>query len=158
MPLRIDVDNTGADEASVSAALDRAQQTRFEAKSERTKSSAARTDETVAGANRQDREAMGEPAWDSAERRQQLGRKSRRQGDREAVNSRLLANTHQGTHPAAAVAQKPSLAETSKMAMQGGKGKNDGTRQSGTVAAQTRPGQAVVGRSRHPFTGLRVTL
>lgn len=44
-------------------------------------------------------------------------------GDREAVNSRLLADKHQGVPPAAAVAQKPSLAETSKMAKVVGEGK-----------------------------------
>ena len=42
-------------------------------------------------------------------------------GDREGVNSRLLADKHQGTHPAAAVAQKLSPAKTSKMTKQGGK-------------------------------------
>jgi hypothetical protein len=122
----IDVNNTGADEASVSAALARAQQARSEAESERTK--AARTDEVgigaaVAGANRQDRETKCEPAWDSAERRQQLAGSLEGKGDREAVNSRLLADKHQGTHPSAAVALKPSLAMTSKMTKQGGKGK-----------------------------------
>ncbi|MCW2763449.1 MAG: hypothetical protein JWR85_3650 [Marmoricola sp.] len=69
----IDVHNTGADEASVSAALARAQQARSQAESERTKASAARTDEAVAGAavaaaNRQDnaaRQAQVEPAYDS---------------------------------------------------------------------------------------------
>jgi len=124
----IDANNTGADEASVSAALARAQQTRLEAESERTKASAARTDEmvagaAVAGANHQDRETRGEPAWDTAERRQQLAESLEGKGDRETVNSRLLADKHQGTHPSAAVAQKPSLAKTSKMAKQSGKGR-----------------------------------
>lgn len=125
----IDVTNTGADEASVSAALARAQQARSEAESERTKASAARTDEVVAGAavagaNRQDRVDRSEPAWDSAERRQQLAESLEGQGDREAVSSRLLADKHQGTHPSAAVAQKPSLAKTSKMGKQSGKGRS----------------------------------
>ena len=124
----IDVNNTGADEASVSAALARAQQARSEAESERTKASAARTDEAVAGAaiagaNRQDRADRSEPDWDTAERRQQLAESLEGKGDREAVNSRLLADKHQGTHPSAAVAQKSSLAKTSKMAKQGGKGR-----------------------------------
>jgi hypothetical protein len=44
-------------------------------------------------------------------------------GDREAVNPRLLADEHQGTPTKAAVAQKPSLAKTPKMAKQGAKGK-----------------------------------
>jgi hypothetical protein len=124
----IDVNNTGADEASVSAALARAQQARAEAETERTKASVARTDEVVAGAaiagaNRQDRADRSEPAWDTAERRQQLAESLEGKGDREAVNSRLLADKHQGTHPSAAVAQKPSLAKTSKMAKQSGKGR-----------------------------------
>ncbi|MET4592683.1 hypothetical protein [Arthrobacter sp. 754] len=124
----IDVNNTGADEASVSEALARAQQARLETENERTKGAAARTDEVVAGAavagaNRQDRADRSEPAWDTAERRQQLAESLEGKGDREAVNSRLLADKHQGTHPAAAVAQKPSLAKTSKMAKQGAKGR-----------------------------------
>ncbi|WP_028272842.1 hypothetical protein [Arthrobacter sp. UNC362MFTsu5.1] len=127
----IDVNNTGADEASVSAALTRAQQARTEAESELTKAAAARTDEVVtgtvvAGANRQDKaaqKAQDERAYDSPERRQQLVESLEGKGDREAVNSRLLADKHQGTPPTAAVTQKPSLARTSKMAKQGGKGK-----------------------------------
>jgi hypothetical protein len=127
----IDVNNTGADEASVSAALARAQQARSEVDSERAKASAARTDEAVtgaavAGANRQDREDRSEPAWDSAERRQQLVDSLGGKGDREAVYSRFQADKHQGTHPAAAVAQKPSLAKTSKMARQASSGRTLG--------------------------------
>jgi colicin import membrane protein len=122
----IDVNNTGADEASVSEALARAQRARSEAESERTKALAALTDEVVAdaavtGANRRDRESRGKLAWDSAERRQQLAESLEDKGDREAVNSRLVADKHQGTDPTAAVAQKPSLAKTSKMAKQSGK-------------------------------------
>jgi hypothetical protein len=127
----IDVQNTGADEASVFAALTRAQQARHEAENERTKASAARTDDAVAGAavagaNRQDavaQRAQAEPAYDSAERRQQLAESLEGKGDREAVNSRLLADKHQGAPPTAAVANKPSLAKTSKIAKHGGKGK-----------------------------------
>jgi len=63
----IDVDDIGADEASVSEALARAQQARIEAETERTKASAARTDKVVAGAavsaaNRQDQADRSEPA------------------------------------------------------------------------------------------------
>ncbi|MGP4033642.1 hypothetical protein [Pseudarthrobacter sp. 1C304] len=121
----IDVNNTGADEASVSEALARAQQARLEVESERIKESAARTDEVVAGAaiagaNRQDRADRNEPAWDTAERRRQLSESLEGKGDREAVNSRLLADKHQGTHPAGAVAQKPSGATTSRMAVKSG--------------------------------------
>jgi colicin import membrane protein len=127
----INVNNTGANEASVSEALARAQQARAEPDSERTKASAARTDEVVvgaavAGANRQDtvpQNAQAEPAYDSAERRQQLAESLEGKGDREAVNSRLLADKHQGTPATAAATQKPSLARSSKMARQGSKGK-----------------------------------
>jgi hypothetical protein len=128
----VGVNNTGADEGSVSDALARAQQTRLEAENERTKASAARIDEAVTGAgvaaaNRQDNAAQTatliQPAYDSAERRRQLAESLDDKGDREAVNSRLLADKHQGTPATAAVAQKPSLAKTSKMAKQGGKGK-----------------------------------
>ncbi|MDQ0823707.1 hypothetical protein QFZ69_004653 [Arthrobacter sp. V1I7] len=127
----IDVNNTGADERSVSEALTRAQQARHEAENERTKASAARTDEVVvgaavAGANTQDtvtKKAQEEPAFDSAERRQQLAESLEGKGDREAVNSRLLADKHQGVPATAALANKPSLAKTSKIAKQGGNGK-----------------------------------
>lgn len=127
----IDVNNSGADEASVSAALTQVQQARTEAENERTKAAAARTDEAVAGAavagaNRQDKaaqKAQEEPGYDSAERRQLLAENLEGKGDREAVNSRLLADKHQGTPATAAVAQKPSLAKTSKMAKLAGKGK-----------------------------------
>jgi hypothetical protein len=127
----IDVNNTGADEASVSAALARAQRVRSQAESERPISSAARTDEVVAGAavagaNRQDsvdQKAQDRPAHDSPERRQQLAESLEGMGDREAVNSRLLADKHQAGPATAAVAQKPSLARTSKTARQGGRGK-----------------------------------
>jgi colicin import membrane protein len=77
----------------------------------------------VSAAKRQDRAVLSEPAWDSAERRQQLAESLEGKCDREAVNARLLADKHQGTHPSAAIAQKPSLAKTSKMAKQGGKGR-----------------------------------
>jgi hypothetical protein len=127
----IDVNNTGADETSVSAALTRAQQARAEDETERTKATAAHTDESViasavAGANRQDaaaQKAEDEPAYDSSERRQHLAESLEGKGDREAVNSRLLADKHQSAPATAAVAQRPSLARTSKMAKQAGKGK-----------------------------------
>jgi colicin import membrane protein len=127
----IDVNDIGADEASVSAALSRAQQARLEADNERAKASAERTDEAVtvaavAAANRQDNAThipQAEHAFDSPERRRQLAESLEGKGDREAVNSRLLADKHQGMPAAAAVAQEPSLAKTSKMAKQGGKGK-----------------------------------
>jgi hypothetical protein len=124
----INVNNTGAGVASVSEALARAQQARLEAESERTNAAAARTDEMVAGAplagaNRQDRADRSEPAWDTAERRQQLAETLEGKGDREAVNSRLLADRHQSTPATAAVARKPLFHKASNTASLGGKGK-----------------------------------
>jgi colicin import membrane protein len=80
----------------------------------------------VAGASRQDvaaQKAKAEPAYDSSERRRQLADSLEGKGDREPVNSRLLADKHQGTPAVAALTQKPTLARTSKMAKQTGKGK-----------------------------------
>lgn len=127
----IDVNNTGADEASIAAALARAQETRAQAEKEQAKASATRTHDAVAsaataGANRQDNaahKAQPAPAYDSPERRQQLAESLEGKEDREAVNSRLLADKHQGTPATAAVTQNPALARTAKMAKQGGKGK-----------------------------------
>lgn len=56
-------------------------------------------------------------------------------GDREAANSRLLADKHQATPATAAVAQKPLLARTSKMAKQGSQGKT--LERGGSNASQT---------------------
>lgn len=127
----IDVNNTGVNEASVSEALARAQQARSESETARTKSAAARTDETVtaaaiSGADKDDRsvqQTQADPAYDSPKRRHQLAETLEGKGDREAVNSRLLADKHQGTPATAAVAQKASLAATSKMGKQAGRGK-----------------------------------
>lgn len=51
--------------------------------------------------------------------RQQLAESLEGKGDREAIISRFLADKYQGTPATAAVAQKPSLAKTAKMAKQG---------------------------------------
>ncbi len=64
-----------------------------------------------------------EEAFRVARPRQQLAESLEGKADREAVNSRLLADRHQGAPARAAVAQKPSLARTTKMAKQAGKGK-----------------------------------
>lgn len=123
-----DVNNPGASEHEISAAVDRAQQAREQAENERSQASAARTDEVVAGAavaeaNREDRarSAAGEPAYDSAERRQELAASLADHTDREAVNARLTADKHQGTHPNAAVQSKPGAAQTAKMSKAPGK-------------------------------------
>jgi len=127
----IDVNNTGADEQSISEALHQAQQARSAAEAERTKAATARTDETViaaevTAADRQDKPAhktQPQAAYDSPERRQQLAESLDGKGDREAVNARLLADKHQGTPANAAIAHKPSVATTTRMSKQPGKGK-----------------------------------
>ena len=119
----IDVDNPGATEQDVSSALAQAQLARQQAESERSKAAAARGDEViagaaVAGANREDRaraSAPAEPAYDSAQRREQLAKSLEGHPDREAVNARLMADRHQGTPPSAAVAAKATVGKTSKM-------------------------------------------
>jgi hypothetical protein len=126
----IGVNNAGADETSVSAVSPGHFRPTRMAKKNGPKPSAARNDEAVvggaagAGANRQDntaRQAQTEPAYDSPERHQQLGKSREGKGAREAVDSRLLAAKHQGTPATEAVTQKPSLVRTSKTAKQGGK-------------------------------------
>jgi hypothetical protein len=69
------------------------------------------------------KKAQGELAYDSPERRQQLAESLEGKGDREAVNSRLLADIYQAAPATAAVAHKPTLARTSKMTKLGGMGK-----------------------------------
>ncbi|MDI3243300.1 hypothetical protein QK292_17275 [Arthrobacter sp. AL08] len=122
------VNGTEAAEASFSPALTRVQQSRSVVESERNQAVAARTDAIVAradvtGASRNDREAGGEPAWESGGTTPAAGRKSGRQGDREAVSSRFLADKHDGAHSSAAVAQKPPSANASKMTNRRGKGR-----------------------------------
>lgn len=119
----IDVNNTGATEQDISAAVAQAQAARREAEAERSNAAAARGDEVMAGAamagaNREDRaraSSSAEPAYDSPERRQQLAKSLESHPDREAVNARLMADRHQGTPPRAAVDSKPTVSKTSKM-------------------------------------------
>lgn len=119
----IDVDAPGASEQDISSAVTRAQAARQQAEAERSNGAAARGDEVmagaaIAGANREDQvraNNSAEPAYDSAERRQQLEKSLEGHPDREAVNARLIADRHQGTPPSAAVKSKPTVGKTSKM-------------------------------------------
>lgn len=117
---RIDVNNTGASEHEISAAVARAQHARGQAGNERSATAAARGDEAVAGAtvaaaNREDQARAadaGTPGWETAERRSNLASRLEGNPDREAVNARLIADAHQGTHPSAAVQARPYVAQT----------------------------------------------
>lgn len=121
----MDVDNVGADDASVVAALAKAERDREQAEQERGagRDETAQAAQLLAEAAREDRdrkqdvteanqrpEALGEEAgtkYDSAERRQELAASLEGIADREAVQARLSADQDQGTPPNAAVAQAP---------------------------------------------------
>jgi colicin import membrane protein len=121
----LDVDNLGADEASVAAALAKAERDRDQAEQERGtgRDETARAVQLLAQADREDRdreqdvleenqrpEALAEEAgikYDSAERRQELAASLQGIADREAVSARLSADQDQGTPPSAAVAKGP---------------------------------------------------
>ncbi|MBT2565079.1 hypothetical protein J7I84_00960 [Arthrobacter sp. ISL-85] len=121
----LDVDNLGADEASVAEALAKGERDRDQAQNERT---AGRDENTqavqlLAEADREDRdreqdvteenqrpESLAEEAdlkYDSAKRRQELATSLENVADREAVQARLSADQDQGTPPSAAVAKGP---------------------------------------------------
>ncbi|MBT2547216.1 hypothetical protein [Arthrobacter sp. ISL-65] len=128
----LDVDNLGADEASVAEALAKAERDREQAEQER------RTgrDETVqavalmAEADREDSDrehdvteenrrpetlrAEAATKYDSAERRQELAAGLEGIADREAVQARLSADQDQGTPPSAAVSKAPRPAKARK--------------------------------------------
>lgn len=117
----IDVNNTGATEHDISAAVARAQHARGQAENERSTAAAALGDEAVAGtavaaANGEDRARAADaaPGWDTAERRSSLASRLEGNTDREAVNARLIADAHQGTHPSAAVQSRPKTPPTGK--------------------------------------------
>jgi hypothetical protein len=128
----IDVDNLGADEASVAAAMAQAEWDRGLADTER---SAGRDENTqaeqlLAEADREDRdreqditeenqrpEALREEAgikYDSAERRQDLAASLEGVADREAVQARLSADQDQATPPSAAMSKGPRPAKARK--------------------------------------------
>lgn len=118
----IDVNNTGASEHDISAAVARTQHARGQAENERSTAAAARGDEAAAGAavtgaNREDQTRAadaGKPGWDTAERRSNLASRLEGNTDREAVKARLIADAHQGTHPSAAVQSRPTTPQTGK--------------------------------------------
>ncbi len=118
----IDVDNTEASEQQISAALAEAERARGQAQEERSKGVAARADEEVAsvavtGARREDAARSAEPgqeSWDTTERRSNLAANLSKSVHPETAQARLIADTHQGTHPSAAVSSRPKTAQTAK--------------------------------------------
>lgn len=121
----LDVDNLGADEASVAEALAQAERDREQAEKERSTGRGENVEaaQLLAQADREDQdreqdvteenerpEALHEEAgtkYDSAERRQELAASLDSVADREAVQARLNADQDQGTPPSAAVAKAP---------------------------------------------------
>jgi colicin import membrane protein len=121
----LDVDNLGADDASVAAALAKAERDGEQAEQERSagRDENAQAAELLAEAAREDQdreqdvteenqrpEALVEGAalkYDSAERRQELAASLEGVADREAVQARLSADQDQGTPPSAAVTTAP---------------------------------------------------
>ncbi|MDJ0459829.1 hypothetical protein PUN71_021710 [Arthrobacter sp. NQ7] len=128
----LDVDNLGANDVSVAAALAKAERDREQAEQER----GAGRDENAeaaqlladAGREDQDREqdvteenqqlyALGEASgikYDSSERRHQLAASLDDVADREAVQARLSADQDQATSPVAAVVQAPGGASRAR--------------------------------------------
>jgi colicin import membrane protein len=121
----LDLDNLQADEATVAAALAKAERDREQAQNERTadRDDTAQAHRLLGEADREDRdrdhdateenqrpEALREEsdlAHDSAERRQELAASLEGVADREAVQARLTADKDQATHPSTAVATTP---------------------------------------------------
>jgi colicin import membrane protein len=121
----LDLDNLGADEASVAEALAKAERDREQAEQERRtgREENDRAGQLLAEADREDRdrerdvteenqrpESLAEEAdlkYDSAERRQDLAASLEDVADREAVQARLSADQDQATPPSAAVAKAP---------------------------------------------------
>jgi colicin import membrane protein len=124
----LDVDNLGADDASVAAAMAKAEQEGEHAAQERStgRVEAVQAMELMVEADREDRDrqqhqqhadeenqrpvALADEAgnlYDSAERRQELAVSLEGLSDREAVQARLSADQDQATPPTAAVAKAP---------------------------------------------------
>ncbi|WP_238703539.1 hypothetical protein [Arthrobacter sp. TS-15] len=121
----LDVDNLGANEATVADALAKAQRDREQAEQERRAGGEenAQAVQLLAEADREDRdrerdvteenqhpEALREEAgikYDTVERRQELATSLEGLADREAVEARLRADQDQATPPSAAVAKAP---------------------------------------------------
>jgi colicin import membrane protein len=138
----LDVDSLGADDASVAAAMAKAEQDREQAEQEhRTgRAETAQAVELMAEADREDRDrqhnadeenqrpdALAEEAalrYDSAERRQELAASLEGLSDREAVQARISADQDQATPPTAAVAKAPGRSPKARKA----RGANDQTK------------------------------
>jgi hypothetical protein len=121
----LDVDNLGADDASVAEALAKAERDREQAEQERRagRDENAQAVQLLAEADQEDRDrqqdaheenqrpqALAEEAGlkhDSAERRQALAASLEGVADREAVQARLSADQDQATPPTAAVTKAP---------------------------------------------------
>lgn len=121
----LDVNNLGADEASVATAVAKAERDREQAENERGTAHDENTQATglLAEAEREDRdrqqdvtyenqrpEALRDEAgikYDSAERRHELAASLDGIADKEAVQARLSADQDQGTPPSTAVANAP---------------------------------------------------
>lgn len=120
----IDINNLAPGEFDIFEAAARAQNTAGRAPVEQPGKTPARTDEATASAvmNSADREeranaaaaASAGPGFDTPVRREKLAQSLDGKADREAVNVRLLADKHQGTHPHEAVRTSPSTAEAGK--------------------------------------------
>lgn len=121
----LDVNNLGADEASVATELAKAERNREQADKERgtARSETVQATALLAEADREDRNrqqdvteenqhpvALREEAgikYDSAERRHELAASLEGIADKEAVQARLSADQDQGAPPSAAVANAP---------------------------------------------------
>jgi hypothetical protein len=121
----LDVDNLGADDTRVAAALAKAERDREQARQERSagRDETAQAAQLLAEADREDLDRQNEAAeenqrpealheeagikYDSAERRQELAASLEGVADREAVQARLSADQDQATAPSAAVANAP---------------------------------------------------
>lgn len=121
----LDVADLRADDASVAAAMDKAEQDREQAEQERSagRAETAQAVDLVAEADREDRdrqqdaeeenqrpEELADEAgyrYDSVERRRELAASLEGLSDREAVQARLTADQDQATPPIAAVAKPP---------------------------------------------------
>lgn len=120
-----DVDNLGADEASLAAALAKTERDREQAETERRAGRDENTQavQVLAEADREDRDreqgvseenqrpdALRHESgikYDTAERRQELAASLESVADREAVQARLSADQDQATPPSAAAAKGP---------------------------------------------------
>jgi colicin import membrane protein len=130
----LDVDNLGADPASVAGAMAKAERDREQAQEERTagRDETAQAVQMIAEADQEDRDrqhdadeenqhpdTLAEEAghrYDSAERRRELAAGLEGVADREAVQARLSADQDQATPPTAAVTKAPGRSSQARKA------------------------------------------